>query len=494
MKCPKCGRENTPGAPFCADCGKNLFADSAQPAEPAAAAPDTLTVAVTEQAAVEPAPASENVPTPIITDGGIYIAPVAERAAEPQPEPAPEPEPEPEPEPAPEPAPEPQPVSEPVEPPRASVIANTRNDAEPESEPESEPAPAPAPAPEPATEPEKATEPEPEAAPEAEPATEPAPAPEPQLEPAPAPQPEPGAQPPAPEGEPQFAPFATGAPIVPPNPARAHTTYAQAGESLYKKGCLAAAWDDILQTKGWFGKILLLGLIYCVPILNFFVAGYAMRWSRELFLGKVSSMPQRIFGPRTFVNGFFAFVLQLVVSLVVGIVGVILEFIPFVGVIVYLLLAIFVSAFEYLAIMRIAVADRLGAGFDLEQLWRTGKRNFGTLCCATIVPLLIIEAIVMVICLAVGLIMGIPLMGVIAEMASASTYSYYYSDAQAIALVMQVLTIMLPMLLVMYVVMCFFSAFMTVLVMRATGHYVARYAGDWKNEQAVMSTAHINGI
>ncbi len=26
MKCPKCGRENVPGTPFCADCGKNLFA------------------------------------------------------------------------------------------------------------------------------------------------------------------------------------------------------------------------------------------------------------------------------------------------------------------------------------------------------------------------------------------------------------------------------------------------------------------------------------
>lgn len=477
MKCPKCGRENTPGTPFCADCGKNLFADSAQPAEPAAAAPDTLTVAVTEQA-VEPAPASESMSTPIITDGGIYIAPVAERAPEPQLEPAPEPELVPEPAPEPEPEPEPQPVSEPVEPPRASVIANTRNDAEPESEPAS------ALASEPAAEPENATEPAPGPAPE----------PVPQPEPEPAPQPEPGAQPPAPEGEPQFAPFATGAPIVPPNPARAHTTYAQAGESLYKKGCLAAAWDDILQTKGWFGKILLLGLIYCVPILNFFVAGYAMRWSRELFLGKVSPMPQRIFGPRTFVNGFFAFVLELVVGIVVCIVGVILEFIPFIGVVVYMALAIFVSAFEYLAIMRIAVADRLGAGFDISQLWRTGKQNLGTLCCATIVPLLIIQAIMMVICLALGLIMGIPLVGVIVDAVNTSAYPYYYSDAQAFALIMQTMMIMLPMLLVMYVVTCFFGAFMTVLVMRATGHYVARYAGDWKNEQAVMSTAHINGI
>ncbi len=53
---------------------------------------------------------------------------------------------------------------------------------------------------------------------------------------------------------------------------------------------------------------------------------------------------------------------------------------------------------------------------------------------------------------------------------------------------------MLPLMLIIYVLTCFSSAFLVVFSLRATGHYVARYAQEWKNEQAVMSTAHINGV
>lgn len=262
---------------------------------------------------------------------------------------------------------------------------------------------------------------------------------------------------------------------------------------LYKKGCLAAAWDDITGSKNWFGRILLLGLVYCVPILNFYVLGYAMRWARELFLGKVASMPERIFGNRMFVNGFFAFVVQLVIGIVMGVCGFILEIIPFIGSLCYIALAVLVSAFEYLALMRVAIADRLGAGFDISQIWNTGKRNFGALCCATIVPSLIVGAIMVVIVMAVTLIMIFPIMGTIGGVVSAPGYANH-SDAYMIGQFFSVLLVMLPMLLVTYVICSFISAFLTVLIMRATGHYVARYAQGWKQEQAVMSTAHINGV
>lgn len=518
MKCPKCGRENVDGAPFCADCGKSLF-PVRTPADmevSAVAQPETDADAVQREAD------EDAVPTPIISDGAIYIGPMTE--PEPEPEPVPDPEPasafvqafgapaDPQPEPAAETAAEAElaPVAE------AAVSAEVETVSEPKAEPEPEP------------EPETAAEPEPPApagAPHANvPAPPPAPAPatapkapEPESEPEPVSEleqpeavsgaaaeaeaagPESEAAPSdvpveevAPEPDARFAPFAD-APIVPPNPARAHRTHPQpGGEALYRKGCLAAAWDDIIQTKGWFGKILLLGLVSCVPILNFFVLGYAMRWSRQLFLGRVEPMPQQIFGSRMFVNGFFAFVFMLVVSICLSICGFILDFIPILGVIAYLALALFASAFEYVAVMRIAVADRLGAGFDLAQVWQTCKRNVSALCCATIVPALIIGAVTMVIVFALSLIIGLPLLGGLFEYANSITSSYY-SDVQAFNLVMGVLAIMLPLFLVVYIVASFISAFQHVLIMRATGHFVARYAQDWKNEQAVMSTAHING-
>lgn len=500
MKCPKCGRENVDGAPFCADCGKSLFPVSTRAeASPVEAQPETDAGAV---------------PTPIISDGAIYIGPMTD--------PAPEPDPVPDPEPvsafvqafgAPaEPASDPEPATEPVTEAEVEVVAETAAVVEPEAEPEPEPEPEavpdlepPAPAdglqanaPVPAPAASLPTPPPPGVAPQAassEPVSEPEPeaAAEPESEAAPvaasAAAPESEA---APDPNARFAPFAD-APIVPPNPARAHQTHPQpGGEALYRKGCLAAAWDDIIQTKGWFGKILLLGLVSCVPILNFFVLGYAMRWSRQLFLGKVEPMPQQIFGNRMFVNGFFAFVFSLVLGICVGICGFILEFIPILGMIAYLALALLVSAFEYVAIMRIAVADRLGAGFDLVQVWQTCKRNFSALCCATIVPVLIIGAITTVIVFALSLIIGLPLLGGLFQYANSIT-SWSYSDLEVFNLIIGMLMVMLPLFLVVYIVASFISAFQQVLIMRATGHFVARYAQEWKSEQAVMSTAHING-
>lgn len=518
MKCPKCGRENVDGAPFCADCGKSLF-PVRTPADAGAAAEAPVAEVVIQAEAPAAAPAeadADAVPTPIISDGAIYIGPMTDPAPEPEPVPDPEPasafvqafgapaDPEPEPEPT-----ETEPAAEAEA--EAEIEAEAEAAVEPEAEAEPEaasdpepsaptgapqanmPAPPPAPSlptpPPPGVAPQAASsEPEPVAESEAEAVVEPETEAVVETAPEAAPESEP-----APAADARFAPFAD-APIVPPNPARAHQTHPQpGGEALYRKGCLAAAWDDIIQTKGWFGKILLLGLVSCVPILNFFVLGYAMRWSRQLFLGKVEPMPQRIFGNRMFVNGFFAFVFTLVLGICVGICGFILEFIPILGMVAYLALALFASAFEYVAIMRIAVADRLGAGFDLAQVWQTCKRNFSALCCATIVPALIIGAITAVIVFALSLIIGLPLLGGLFEYANSITSSYY-SDLQAFNLIMSVFMVMLPLFLVIYIVASFISAFQQVLIMRATGHFVARYAQDWKSEQAVMSTAHINGV
>lgn len=601
MKCPKCGRENVPGTPFCADCGKNLFASdvssagapdpaettrsseqapsaSSTPSEPAPQAESASVVVQPAEIFVQGiAPEPEEAPTdavvdvvttPVITDGAIYIAPVTETTAEapsdgasakaepvavgsaPKTVHASEPEPIPDPEPAAkfehafDAAPEGEvveaevakaeadaastPVPEVVE---AAEVAETGVPAAAEAAPAVEgaaPAEVSTVAAEVAAETESATSASVTAptAPVSEPASQAAPVPpSAPVPPPPAPgvapavpaaasatsaseQPgagasgtgaaptaastsaeqAPGAEPGcAPGPDPRFAPFAS-TPIVPPNPARAYCTYAQPGEALYQKGCLAAAWDDITHSKGWFGRMMLLGLVSCVPILNFFVTGYAMRWSRELFLGKVAEMPKRIFGNRMFVNGFFAFVIQLVIGIVVGMCGFILEFIPLMGTLAYFALTILVIPFEYLAIMRAAVADRLGAGFDVSQIWQTGKRNFGALCCATMVPSLIIGAILCAVAFALMLIMWIPIQGAVLSVAS---QGYGWGSA---SLFVGVLTAMLPLMLIIYVLTCFSSAFLVVFSLRATGHYVARYAQEWKNEQAVMSTAHINGV
>ena len=61
---------------------------------------------------------------------------------------------------------------------------------------------------------------------------------------------------------------------------------------VYAQGCIGAAWADIKATPGYIGKLLVLGLIMCVPILNFVVLGYLLHWSREVpFGGKTQRTP-----------------------------------------------------------------------------------------------------------------------------------------------------------------------------------------------------------
>lgn len=73
-------------------------------------------------------------------------------------------------------------------------------------------------------------------------------------------------------------------------------SYAAQARPVYAKGCVGAAWSDITSSQGWFKKILLLGLIMCVPILNFYVIGYCMRWARQLVLGKIEHAAENLRG------------------------------------------------------------------------------------------------------------------------------------------------------------------------------------------------------
>ncbi len=482
MKCPKCGRENTPGAPFCADCGKSLFPTDEAHETASSPTPDPLSAreALASEPSAEPSTDSQEDelilainesanPEVVIDDpqtdallsaisaGSIRLESTSDEDGEP--------------------------VLTTVE--SSSVVASPEEEADFPTNPDhrgSGPLLNPAPQWEPvsaqtAQAPEPTAVSQPQAAPQPETAPDPAPSAASAADPAQA----------APEAAAQGAPIPEQ-PIIPPNPARVHPSPMQSGpEAQYQKGCLAAAWGDIMQTKGWFGKVLLLGLVGCVPILNFYVNGYAMRWSRELFLGKVAPMPDRIFGNRMFINGFFAFIIGLLLSIVGGLCSALLGAVPIVGAICGVAIYLIIALFQYIAVLRTAIADRLGAAFDIAQIWRTCWRNLGALLCATIVPILIYTAVVFVIVFALMVIVGLPLIGTIAEI------GVYGSSSYAAAL-LSLMGALIPVFLICYIVGCFLDAFLTLLTTRATGHYVARYAQDWKAEQAVMSTAHINGI
>lgn len=273
------------------------------------------------------------------------------------------------------------------------------------------------------------------------------------------------------------------------------TTTAAQAKSFYAKGCVSAAWDDIKSSEGWFGKTLLLGVIMIVPILNWIVSGYCMRWSRQLILGKIEHMPKEIFGNRNFINGVYMFVISLVFGLVGAIAAGILGFIPILGWIAGIAISIFVSMFMYVASMRAAIADRLGAGFDISQIWQTSKNNLGSLFVISFVPSLIIGLIIGLIGLIIASIAFVGMSGDILNVIYAydmyDYYDYYYSP-EIISSILGLVGMAIPAFLLIYIIGCFGEAFAVLLTYRAMGHWVARYASDWMSDPTITATAFAN--
>lgn len=281
--------------------------------------------------------------------------------------------------------------------------------------------------------------------------------------------------------------------------------------TVYKHGCLAQAWDDITESEGWAKRIITLGLINMVPILNFFVSGFAMKWARQLPLDKVDGMPTKVLQDGSFLQGFYAWLISLIVGVVAGVVTTILGVIPVLGALIGVAVSLFMNMFAQLAIMRVAIAGSLGPGFDVAAIWKAIWTNrFGKLFCATVLPGIIVGAASAFICGSVLVVFGMNSITLLFEyiqtaqqvelqmqemnaMAQGNPFLGMYADsmmgmygdpwanviAQAMSLV--------PLFFVLYLIAMFLSALAVVLTMRATAHYVTRYEHEWS--QLVLAPA-----
>lgn len=244
---------------------------------------------------------------------------------------------------------------------------------------------------------------------------------------------------------------------------------------IYKHGCLAQAWDDITESPGWGKEICLLGLVNMVPVLNFFVTGYSMNWAGQLTRDHVGPMPDRIFADGSFLHGFYAFVISLVVGLVGGAVASIFNVVPFVGSICAIAVALILQMYWALAVMRVEMARNLGPGFDISVIFKAMfSDRFGKVFSVTVVPKLIVGAAILFICGSMLVIFGLGMLNTIANAYELTTYGWYSLDY----LLQAILTIV-PLVFVMYLVGAFLSAIAVVLTLRATAHYIVRYERAW---------------
>lgn len=244
-------------------------------------------------------------------------------------------------------------------------------------------------------------------------------------------------------------------------------------QPVYAEGCLKAAWRDISSSEGWKGRMALLGLIGCVPILNFMVYGYSLNWSREVPFGAKTPLPREVVNGRNFEYGFYYFLIALVIGLVASIASAVVGWVPLIGWVAAIAIMLFAGMLETLLSVRMAMMGSLGEGFQIGHAWSVLKRNWTSLLGAAVVPNLIMGAVVSIVgfvFMAIGLVgfMG-PLMALI---------SGYGSAAVATAAGGMGLVGMLLMLV--WCVLCAAGwALATVVSMRAVAHWVGRNAPEW---------------
>lgn len=250
-------------------------------------------------------------------------------------------------------------------------------------------------------------------------------------------------------------------------------------QPVYAKGCIGAAWEDIKATPGYVGKLLVLGLIMCVPILNFVVAGYLLHWSREVPFGGKTPMPAKYVTGKNFEFGFYAFVIALVVSLVVGIVGMVFGIIPLLGGLLYLAVMLVGTVAANLMQMRMIMGYTIGAGFGVNDVWNVAKRNWGQLLLVTLVPGIVAGLIVAVVTVVITLFAVLVAVGgaTPSVIAAAAVDNPSFAEVMTIIGAIAVPTIIAT--LIVYVLACFVETAAQAVTVRGLGHWVARYAPEW---------------
>ena len=282
-----------------------------------------------------------------------------------------------------------------------------------------------------------------------------------------------------------------------------------------------SAWGDIKNSPGWFGKLCLLALVNIIPVFGQIVTyGYLYGWAREIAWGTHEPMPAHIFGNedgKLYRRGWFILVLVFVASLVpsivmqagsalqsVGIMGVIGSssvvsgsITPVFGMLLYLVGFIAVLLFEVLAwigSMRIAIYDRLSAGFQVSKLWKMLRydtngilRIFGMYLLVNLILGIILTI------MATILIFLVVFAGVAALAASGYDLSSIQNltDSQAAALSIQVLAssgaIGFISLVVFVYVACVAEMFISALVARAMGYWTMQFdVPHWRGQDDPM--------
>lgn len=286
------------------------------------------------------------------------------------------------------------------------------------------------------------------------------------------------------------------------------------------QGYFSAAWNDIKSSPGWFGKLLLLGLVSLIPVFGaIVVAGYLYGWARDMAWGVHAPLPARIFGNedgRLYSRGFFVLVIGLACSLlpwVVEIIGSILTggsfgfwagwgyrsgFLSFpfgmasglVGLVFFVLsiaASFFAVCFYWVGSMRMSIYGRLSAGFQFGKVWSMLRHDINGMLrilgmavlmgIAVTVAVSIIALLVVFVCMAVGFAVTGGNLNINASRPDAAIVSMVFAIG-GVAVVLVLLAGFASMVLAMFVM---------AMITRALGYWTRQFdVPAWRGQDDPM--------
>ena len=314
-------------------------------------------------------------------------------------------------------------------------------------------------------------------------------------------------------------------------------------EESRERGCLSQAFNDMTKMKGVLKRVCqisfvpaLLGIVSVVmlfiPVIGGILAacgavatyvaytcgkGWAIEWGRDLSLDKGKDTKAPLMRSSLFSIGVISQAVSGALGLValIPVAGAILSAIESVvfgsavaysyygesgvdgvvygslgafilGVLVALVLAVFLGMFGDACIMHLAVSGRVESAFSLKRVWKPYKKNLGKLFCASVLPEILVAVVVDIVSwLVVAIFGGLAIAGIRAEYYGYG-YSYGYtsdvSNLDALVYTGGVLLVVACALIVFLAVIS--KVFGNMLKYRALGYWAARYAADWKDEEA----------
>ena len=266
------------------------------------------------------------------------------------------------------------------------------------------------------------------------------------------------------------------------------------------KGYYQAAWNDIKNSPGWFGKICLLALIDLIPIFGIIVnRGYQLTWSREIAWDLNKPMPAKIFGNedgKLYRRGWFALVISLVMAIVPAIIYSIAIAVnggsadnwnlpSAVLMVVYVLAAFAFGLAALVGEMRMTIYDSLSAGLGFKQIWKMMKHDSNGM-----LRILGMELLLLLIFTAIfSVIVFVAVFFAFMAIGATGLASFGAGGARmgAFEMIFASLAVMFPVIIAIFYFSVVAMVFVDMVVLRAMGYWTRNFQVDrWGDKNAPL--------